>query len=165
MIVDNYGKNVVKINWSSVHGAISYNVQVKNEESGEIIYQNSHLGTSYAIIDDLSAGALYRAFIHANGIEQTKGAEKTKVFQVLPDSPLLKTVSDSDEDIDVYFTQVKGADTYVLAMFDQRMNPVTGINAFGILPSSHSGHVSFRKDQLVSGEVFKAVCIAGWKSS
>ena len=79
----------------------------------------------------------------------------TKVFQVLPDSPLLKTVSESDEDIEVYFTHVKGADSYVLAMFDQRMNPVTGINAFGILPSSHSGHVSFRKDQLVSGEVYK----------
>lgn len=53
------------------------------------------------------------------------------------------------------FEHLIGADHYVVAMFDEFMNPVSGIDDFGSIPADGPRHLKFNKDLLDFGKTYK----------
>jgi hypothetical protein len=98
---------------------------------------------------------VYSIILRANAAEGVQGESRLKDFQVVPETPLVKVKSDNNQFVEVFFAKVSGADHYVVAMFDYQMNPVSGIDDFGSIPSDHSGHLKFDKNLLHAGKTYK----------
>ena len=104
----NIKKGTARIEWSSVHGALSYSVKIYSATKSKIIFQNAQLASESVLIENLVGGNAYKVEIFANAPDGIQGKTVSREFQVVPEAPLVKVISDNDDFVEVFFSDVEG---------------------------------------------------------
>ena len=104
----NIKKGTARIEWSSVHGALSYNVRIYSLTTSKITFENSQLASESILIENLVGGNTYKVEIFANAQDGVQGKAISRTFQVVPEAPLVKVISDNDDFVEVFFSDVEG---------------------------------------------------------
>lgn len=151
--IQTFKPGVIKIAWPESYGIVSYDVNVKNSDD-ELVYEENEFPLESVLIHDLSPGEEFFVEVYSVSASMRSSPAK-KAFKIVPEAPLVKVIPSEDEEIEIYFSKVIGAENYIIAMFDNNMEPVSGIAEFGTLPADHPGKITFHKHLLTPGIVYK----------
>lgn len=130
----------LKFTWDKVNNAQGYTIYVLNNSTKEF-QKLSHTDTNSIIVDDFTSlpGLNFRvaAYVKNSGVF-LYGAISETIFMKVIQKPELSVARCTETDINLYWTEVTGATTYILEKFDFDKNTWIEVVKGGINDSSYT---------------------------